>query len=361
MRELMSKKPKPKHPEKSPASLTVEEISRQLNCPFEGEGKIEIRGVAGLEEAKKGDLVFLAQPKYRPLLEKSRASAAIIPAGEKYDRIPVIKSENPLLAFIKAVEIFHKSLRPEPGIHPSAAVSPSARIGKDVSISAFVFVGDEVEIGAKTIIFPLAAIYPGVKIGKECVIHSHVSLRERVRIGNRVIIHNGVTVGADGFGYLEGKDRSRIKIPQVGTVTIEDDVEVGANTTIDRAMLGETVIRKGVKIDNLVQIGHNVEIGRNSVLAALVGIAGSTKIGKNVIMGGQAGVGDHLTIGDKAIIAGGTGVTKDVPAGSIVAGYPHMEIKDWRKTRALLPRLYDLVKEIKRLQKKVEELEKKFK
>ena len=198
-----------------------------------------------------------------------------------------------------------------------------------------------------------------MKIGREVVIHSHVSIREEIQIGNRVIIHNGAVIGSDGFGYLQDKNRSHIKIPQIGRVIIEDDVEVGANTAIDRATLGETIIKKGTKIDNLVQIAHNVEIGPHSILAGQVGIAGSTKIGKNVIMGGQVGVGDHIKIEDRVIIAAKSGVTKDIPADSIVAGYPHMDIKDWRKSRALLPQLYDLSKEIKRLKKKIEELEQK--
>jgi len=346
--------------EKPILNLTVEEIARQLNCSFEGNGKIKIRGVASLEKASEGELVFLAQPKYRALLDRSKASAAIIPMSEKYDRIPVIKAENPHLAFISVVEIFHKPYRPEPGIHPTTVVSPSAKVGKDVAIGAFAIVGDEVEIGEKTVIFPSVVIYPGVKIGKETIIHSHVSIREGVRIGNRVLIHNGAVVGSDGFGYLQSQDRSHIKIPQVGTVVIEDDVEIGANTTIDRGALGETIIKKGVKIDNLVQIAHNIEIGEHSILAAQVGIAGSVKIGKHVLMGGQVGVGDHLEIGDNVILAAKTGVTNDIAAGSTVAGYPHLDINVWRKTRALLPQLYDLVKDIKRLKKKVEELEKKI-
>jgi len=346
-------------PEKSPPCLSVEELARLLNCPFEGDGATEIRGVSSLEKAKEGDLVFLSHRKYLSLLERSKASAAIIPVEEEYERIPVIKSENPHISFVKAVEIFYKPYRPEPGIHPSALVSPSARIGKDVSIGPFAFIGDEAEIGDKTVIFPFAAIYPWVKIGKETVIHSHVSIREKVKIGNRVIIHNGAVIGSDGFGYLQDKDHPHIKIPQVGTVTIEDDVEVGANTTIDRAALGETIIKKGTKIDNLVQVAHNVEVGPDSILAGQVGISGSTKIGKNVIMGGQVAVADHVNIGDNVMVAGRTGITKDVPSDSVIAGFPHLEIKEWRKSATMLPRLYDLAKDVKRLKKKVEELEKK--
>jgi UDP-3-O-[3-hydroxymyristoyl] glucosamine N-acyltransferase len=348
-----------KQPDKSPPSLSVEELARLLNCPFKGDGAVEIKGVSSLEKAQKGDLVFLSHRKYLSLLERSKASAVIIPLKERYDRIPVIKSENPHKSFVKAVEIFYKPYRPKPGIHPSALVSPSAKIGKDVSIGPFACIGDEAEIGAKTVIFPFVAIYPQVKIGQDNVIHSHVSIREEVKIGNRVIIHNGAVIGSDGFGYLQEKDLSHIKIPQVGTVIIEDDVEVGANTAIDRATLGETIIKKGTKIDNLVQVGHNVEIGPHSVLAGQVGISGSVKIGKNVMMGGQVGVRDHVNIEDNVILVGRTGVTTNIPANSIMGGTPQMHFKDWRKLATILPKLYDFGKEIKRLKKKVEELEKK--
>ena len=342
-------------------SLTVEELARLLDCPFEGKGETEIRGVSDLEKAGKGDLVFLSHRKFRNLLEKSQASAAIIPAEEKYDRIPVIKSKNPHLSFVKAVEIFYKPFRPEPGIHPSAQVSPSAKLGKDVSIGAFVHVGDNVEIGDKTVIFPYVSIYPGVKVGAESVIHSHVSIREDVQIGNRVLIHNNTVIGSDGFGFLTEKDRSPVKIPQAGTVIIEDDVEVGANSAIDRATLGETVIKKGTKIDNLVQVAHNVEIGPNSLLAGLVGISGSVKIGKNVIMGGGSGAIDHVKIGDNVMVAGRAVITGDVPDNSVVAGYPHQDIQDWRKSSVIFTRLGELVKDIRTLKKKITDLEKKVK
>jgi UDP-3-O-[3-hydroxymyristoyl] glucosamine N-acyltransferase len=351
-------KKQPYHKAGSP--LTVEEIARLLDCPFEGDGKTEIRGVSDLEKAGAGDLVFMGHRKYRPLLDKSRAAAAIIPVEEQYDRIPVIKSENPHLSFVKVVEHFYTPYRPEPGIHPTAVVSPSAKLGKDVSVGPFVHIGDDVEIGDKTVIFPFVAIYRGVKIGKEAVIHSHVSVREEVRIGNRVIIHNNAVIGSDGFGYLQDKDKSHIKIPQVGTVIIEDDVEIGANTAVDRAALGETVIKKGTKIDNLVQVAHNVEIGENCILAGQTGISGSVKIGKNVIMGGQVALSDHVNIGDNVMIAGRTGVLKDIPANSIIAGVPSQDISEWKKSSIAFARLGELVKEIRELKQKVEELEKKI-
>jgi UDP-3-O-[3-hydroxymyristoyl] glucosamine N-acyltransferase len=342
------------------APLTVEALAQLLNCSFEGKGKTEIRGVSSLEKAEEGDLVFLAHKRFLELLDKSKASAAIIPVDERYDRIPVIKSKNPHLSFVRVVEMFYEPYRPEAGIHPTAVVSPSAKIGKDVSIGPFVHVGDGAKIGDKTVIFPFVAIYPGVKIGKETVIHSHVSIREDIQIGNRVIIHNNSVIGSDGFGYLRDKDSS-IKIPQVGTVIIKDDVEIGANTAIDRAALGETVIKKGTKIDNLVQVAHNVEIGPNSILAGQTGISGSVKMGKNVIMGGQVAVADHLKIGDNVTVAGKTGITRDVPDNSVIAGFPHQDIREWRKSSITFSRLSELYNDIRDLKRKIKELEKKIK
>ena len=340
-------------------SITLSELASLLNCPFEGEGSTKIWGVSSLDKAKKGDLVFLAHHKYRSLLDETKASAAIIPSDEKFDRIPVIKSRNPHLAFIKAVDFFFKPYLPEPVIHPQALVSPSAKIRKEVSIGAFAIIGDEVEIGERTVIFPLVTIFPQAKIGSHSIIHSHVTIREEVLVGNRVIIHNSAVIGSDGFGYIQAEDGSHIKIPQKGRVIIEDDVEVGANTAIDRASLGETIIRKGTKIDNLVQIAHNVEIGPNCIIAGQTGIAGSSKLEKNVITAGQVGVADHVKIGENVIIAAKSGVTKDIPANSIVAGIPHLDIKDWRKAWASIPHLYDLLREIRKLKKRIEEIEKK--
>lgn len=352
MKKRSEAKPSP------PPCLTVKELSRLLGCPFEGDGERKICGVSSLEKAREGDLVFLAQPKFRQLLEKTRASAAIIPAGETFRGIPVLFSDNPHLTFIKAVDIFFKPYRLEPGIHPSAQISPLAKLGGNVAVGALAFIGDDVQIGEGSVIFPLVSIYPRVKIGERTIIHSHASIREDVEIGSRVIIHNGAVIGSDGFGYLEVDDGSRLKIPQKGTVIIEDDVEIGANTTVDRAALGETIIRKGAKIDNLVQIAHNVEVGENTVLAGQTGLAGSVKIGKNVIMGGQVGVADHVNIGDKVIIAAQSGITKDIPPYSFVAGSPHLDIRDWRKVWVLLPQLYGFIKDVKKLKARVEDLEK---
>jgi UDP-3-O-[3-hydroxymyristoyl] glucosamine N-acyltransferase len=261
------------------------------------------------------------------------------------------------LTFVRAFDFFYTAFRPEPGIHPQAVVSPSAKIGKDVSIGALSFVDDDVEIGDGSVVFPLVTIYPRVKVGENCVIHSQVTLREEVQLGDRVILHSGVVIGSDGFGYIKAEEGSYLKIPQIGGVLIEDVVEMGANTTVDRAALGNTVIKKGTKIDNLVMVAHNVEIGLNSILAAQTGVAGSTKIGKNFIAGGQVGIADHVTVGDNVIMAAKTGVTKNIPSGSFISGSPHLEIMVWRKAWASIPQLYDLIREVRKLKKRIEELE----
>jgi len=344
-------------PEPKPPRIKVRDLARLLNCPFEGDGQAEVSGAAGLENAGPGDLVFLSKKKFLPLLEATRAAAAILPPDVTFSRVPVLRSANPHRTFVRAVELMWKPYRPEPGIHPLAVVSPSARIGRDVAVGALAVIGDEVEIGEGTVVFPLVAVYPRAKIGRSCVLHSQVALREDVVLGNRVILHNGVVVGADGFGYLQAEDGSHIKIPQKGTVVIEDDVEVGANTAIDRAALGRTVIRRGTKIDNLVQVAHNVEVGPDSILAGQAGIAGSSKVGRRVILSGQVGINDHVEVGDESVVAARAGVSKNVPPRSIVAGSPHLDIGEWRKMCASLPKLYDLIKEVRRLQTRVAELE----
>jgi UDP-3-O-[3-hydroxymyristoyl] glucosamine N-acyltransferase len=351
----------PRKPESAPAgrpALTVGELAGLLGCRFEGDGKRPVTGFAGLENAREGDLVFLSSPKLRKHLEGSPAAAAIVPEGETFRGLPVIFSKTPHLTFIRAAELFFQPYRPEPGIHPTAVVSPSAQIGRQVAVGALTVVGDEAEIGDKTVIFPLVSIYPRAKIGEGCVIHSHVSIREGVLVGNRVILHSGVVIGADGFGYLKLEDGTHKKIPQTGTVVIEDDVEIGANSAVDRAALGETIIRRGTKIDNLVQVAHNVEVGENAILAGQVGIAGSSRIGKNVVLAGQVGVADHLSVGDNVVAIAQTGIAQDVPAGAVVAGTPQLDVRDWRKASVLLPQLYDLFKDLKRLKARVEELEK---
>lgn len=346
-------------PENLSRTITVADLAVRLGCDYEGEGETLLTGVSSLEEAGSGDLVFMTKDKYKSLLEATKAAAVILLPGESFDRIPVIRSDKPYLTFVRAFDFFYTAFRPEPGIHPQAVVAPSAKIGKDVSIGAFSFIDEEAEIDDGSVVFPLVTIYPKVTMGQNCVIHSQVTLREEVTLGNRVILHSGVVIGSDGYGYIQAEDGSHIKIPQIGSVLIEDDVEIGANTTVDRATLGNTIIKKGTKIDNLVMVAHNVEIGPNSILAAQTGVAGSTKIGKNFIAGGQVGIADHITVGDDVVMAAKTGVTKDIPSGSFVSGSPHLEIKAWRKAWASIPQLYELIREVRKLKKRIEELENK--
>lgn len=338
--------------------MKVKDLAARLECPFEGDGGAEITGVAAPDTASAGDLVYIAKDKLLPLLEATRASAVILAPGVAFGRLPVIRSPHPQMAFVRAAGILCPPASPAAGVHPTAVVSPSARLGERVSIGPLCVIGDDVEIGAGTVLHPHVTIYPGATIGPDCVLHSGVHLRQGVRIGARVILHNGVVIGADGFGYLQAEDGSHVKIPQLGTVIIEDDVEVGANSTIDRAALGATIVRRGAKIDNLVIVAHNVEIGENAVLVAQVGVAGSAKVGRGAILSGQVGVPDHVTIGDGAIVAAKTGVTGNIPAGGFVSGSPHLDIRVWRKFWASAPRLYDMVKELKRLQARVDALEK---
>ncbi|MBD3414029.1 MAG: UDP-3-O-(3-hydroxymyristoyl)glucosamine N-acyltransferase [Candidatus Aminicenantes bacterium] len=344
-------------PDKPGPPFTVKEIAKYLKCPFEGNGKTKIKGISSIENAQKGDLVFCSKKKYRKSLKKSLASAAIIPRDQKFDQIPVIKSENPHLSFIRVIELLYQPERPKPGVHELASVSQSADIGSPISVGAFSYIGDHAVVGDGTIIFPHVTIYPNVKIGRNCIIHSNVSIRSSTEIGNQVIIHNGVILGSDGFGYIKKKDSSYAKIPQRGKLLIKDNVEIGANTTVDRASLDDTIIHEGVKIDNLVQIAHNVEIGENSIIAGQSGISGSVKVGKNVIMGGQAGIADHIRIGDDVIIAAKSGVSGNIRPKSIVAGYPHRDIRTWRKIWASLSQLRPMMKEVNRLKKRIQKLE----
>lgn len=341
-------------------NITVRELAEKLGITFEGDGSIEISGVSSLDKAGRGDLVFFSQARLRPLLQETKAEAGVLPIGEPLDGVPlktVLRAENPHLAFLRAIAIIIPARLPAPGVHPSAFVSPTARLKEGVSIGAMCFIGDNVDIGPGTLIFPLVSVYGGARIGADCRIHSHVSLREDVRLGDRVILHNGVQVGGDGFGYVQNPDGTHVKIPQVGTVIIEDDVEIGANSTVDRAALGVTIVRRGTKIDNLVTVAHNVDVGENAILVAQVGIGGSSKIGRGAILSGQVGVPDHIEIGDGVIIAAKSGITKNVPAGEMVAGTPHLPIRDWRKFWAVAPELYGFFKDFKKLKARVEVLE----
>ena len=332
--------------------MRLGELAERLGCELRGDPALDITAIRGLEDAGPGDLTFLANPKYAAQLAATRASAAIVAKNAAELPIATLRADNPYLCFARALGIFHRPLRPPVGVHPTAVVAASARVADGASIGAYAVIGDEVVIGPGATIHPHVTIYPAVRIGSDFVAHAGVVVREQVHIGDRVVLHPGVVIGADGFGFAPSP-QGAVKIPQTGTVVIEDDVEVGANTTVDRATLGATIIRRGAKLDNLVMIAHNCEVGAGSFLAAQVGIAGSTKLGRGVQMGGQAGAAGHLTIGDGAQVAAQSGVPSSVPAGRIVGGYPATEVTVWRRTSAALLRLPGLLRRVRRLERRV--------
>ncbi len=339
-------------------TYSLKELAEAVGGEIVGEREVKITGVAGIREAKEGEITFLANPKYEPYLATTRASAVIADKDGSSPR-PILRVENPYLAFLKVVTLFTErafDLYPR-GIDTAAIIAETAKLGKDVSIGAYSVIEERVEIGDRVTIRPLVSICDDVTIGEDCLIYPHVTIRERCEIGNRVIIHSGAVVGSDGFGYAKDGNKHH-KIPQIGIVRLEDDVEIGANATIDRATTGVTLIKHGSKIDNLVQIAHNVIVGENSILAAQVGVSGSTELGKNVVLAGQAGLVGHIRIGDGAMVGAQGGVTKSIPPNTRVSGYPAREHGFARKIYAASTRLPELLKEFRKLQKRVEALEK---
>ena len=328
-------------------------LAAELGCELRGDGAIEITRVRSLEGAEPGDLAFLANPRYAGGVGATRASAVIVARDAPELAVTTLRTPHPYVAFARALSLFHAPRQPPGGIHPTARIAPSARVEAPRSIGAYAVIGEDVVIGVGATIFPHVTIYPGARIGFDFVAHAGVVVREDVRIGDRVLLHPGVVLGADGFGFAPLPEGGAMKIPQTGTVVIEDDVEIGANTTVDRATLGATVIRRGAKLDNLVMVGHNCEVGPDSFLAAQVGLAGSTKLGRGVQMGGQAGAAGHLTIGDGAQIVAQSGVPNSVAAGSVVGGYPAVAVTRWRRVSAALLRLPELLQRVRRLERAV--------
>lgn len=339
---------------------TLREIAKLIEGEVAGDDSIVISGFSGIKEGGPGDITFLANPKYAPLLNTTTASAVIIskdlpaPASKT-----VIRVANPSLAFARIISLIvpaeTKRLK---GVHSSALLAKSVKLGKNVAIGPYTVIEDDAQIGDNTVIYSGCFIGCGAKIGTDTLIYPNVSVRERTLIGRRVIIHSGTVIGSDGFGFVTVNGKQH-KIPQVGLVEIGDDVEIGANVTIDRARFDKTVIGRGTKIDNLVQIAHNVVIGENCLIVAQVGISGSTVIGNDVTLAGQAGLVGHITIGDGAIVTAQSGVSKSIPAGAMFSGYPARPFNETQKSHAYvhnLPKFFDLVKELK---KKIEELENK--
>jgi UDP-3-O-[3-hydroxymyristoyl] glucosamine N-acyltransferase len=322
----------------------------------EGDAAIEIRRVAKIEDAGPGDLTFLANPKYASKLKSTRASAVILNGEDLAAPCAVIRSQSPYLTFAKAAQVLTPAPTYAAGIHALAHVAAGAVVDPSATVSAFAVIGSGARIGARTVVHPHVVIGDGTTIGSDCVLHAHVSIREACSIGSRVIIQNGAVVGSDGYGFAQRPDGSHEKIPQTGPVVIEDDVEIGANTTIDRPAVGETRIKAGTKIDNLVQIAHGVVLGKHVLLAAQVGIAGSTVVGDHVMFGGQAGAVGHLTIGDRAKVGARAAIFSSVDAETFVAGTPAIDNDEWKKASAVFRKLPELRRKLIELEARLADI-----
>ncbi len=330
-------------------------IAEALDCRIIGDPDLEITGVAGLEEAGAGDLTFLSNPRYAPLTKQTRASALLAAAPISGLELAVLVSSNPYLDFARALELFHPAPEAEPGIHPTAVLDPTARVGAGASIAPYVVVERNVVVGSNAVLHPHVVIERDTQIGDEFTAHCGVTVCHGSRIGDRVTLHQRVTIGSDGFGFARRADGSHKKIAQTGHVVIEDDVEIQAGSCVDRAAVGETRIGKGAIIDNLVQIGHAAKVGANTVLCAQVGIAGSTSIGANCILAGQVGVINHLKIGDGVLITAQSGVGHDLPDKAKVSGSPAFDNRQWLRSTAVFGRLPEIDRTVRRLRKKVDE------
>jgi UDP-3-O-[3-hydroxymyristoyl] glucosamine N-acyltransferase len=344
--------------------MTVHEIASMLQGEVVGNGHVEILRVAKIEEAEAGDLTFLANPQYEKYLRQTNASAVLVSldldlqAYRDHVATSFIRVRDPYLGFLLALKKLTPTVDPFPvGIHPSAIVATSARLGADVGIGPLVSIGDGVEIGDNTKIAAGCVIARDARIGRDGLLYPNVTVYHQCRIGDRVIVHSGTVIGSDGFGQAPRPDGTYEKIPQLGIVVVEDDVEIGANCTIDRATLGETLIKRGVKLDNLIHIAHNVVVGENTVMAAQVGVSGSTKIGKNSIIAGQVGIVGHIEIAERSVILGQSGVSKSITEpGKTYFGYPAKEQRKAQRIEVSLRRLPEMMQELEELKKRVEML-----
>lgn len=335
--------------------MKLSRIAETLGCRLEGDGEIEISGVSGMEHAVAGQLTFLANPKYAHKVKHTHAGAILV--AEPVAGIACLVSENPYLDFARALALFYAPPRPAPGIHPLAYVAPTAVVGQNCSIGAFAVVGDQVRLGRNAVLHPHVVIYEGAEIGDDFLAHSHAAVREFCRIGHRVILQNGVVVGGDGFGFAKRSDGTHFKIVQSGVTVIEDDVEVQSLTSVDRATVGETRVKRGAKIDSLVQVGHACTVGEDNIICAQTGLAGSSVLEKDVLLAGQVGVSGHLTVHEGAVIYAQSGIGGDVPAGARISGSPAFAANEWLRAVTAFPKLPELMKTLRELKKRVDELE----
>lgn len=335
--------------------MNLSELARHLNCRLEGDADLEIHSVSGMDQAQAGQLTFLSNPKYASKVKDTRASAIL--TREPVGGISCLISSNPYLDFSRALALFYQPPRPAPGIHPLASVSPDAKIGANASIGPFATIGDGVTLGANAIIHPHVTIYQGVTIGDDFLAHSNVVIREFCQIGHRVVLQNSVVIGGDGFGFAKDSQGRHQKIVQSGIVVIEDDVEVQSLSSIDRATMGETRIRRGARIDSLVQIGHACDVGEDVILCGQVGLAGSSVLEKNVLLAGQVGVAGHLTIHENVVAYAQAGIGQSVPAGSVIAGTPAYDAREWRRNAVIIPKLGELLKRVRQLEERLAQFE----
>jgi UDP-3-O-[3-hydroxymyristoyl] glucosamine N-acyltransferase len=338
--------------------MRLRHLASQLGCDLVGDGEIEITGVAGMEHAVPGQLTFLANPTYAPKVKQTRASAILIDEPVRDLPISSLVSSQPYVDFARALALFYQPPRPAPGIHPLAYVAATASVGENASIGPFAVVGERATLGRNAVLHPHAVIYEGAHIGDDFLAHSHAVVREFCRVGHRVILQNGAVIGGDGFGFAKRADGTHYKIVQSGVTVIEDDVEVQALTGIDRATVGETRVKRGAKIDSLVQVGHASVVGEDNIICAQTGLAGSSILERGVLLAGQVGVSGHLTIHENAIVYAQSGIGHDVPAGSRVSGSPAFAANVWLRAITAFPKLPEMLKTVRELKKKIEQLEK---
>jgi UDP-3-O-[3-hydroxymyristoyl] glucosamine N-acyltransferase len=342
--------------------MNLSEMAKSLGCRLDGPADTPIHGVAGIEHAEPGQVTFLANRRYFPLLKTTRASAVLIQEGISIEReaamprLSALRTANPYLAFARAIELFYKPPCYKPGFHPTAIIAKSAKIGEGVHIGPYCVVEENVEIGRHAVLHSFVTIYQGARIGDNFFAHAHAVVREFCQIGHRVTLQSGVVIGGDGLGFAKQQDGTWYKMLQSGPAILEDDVEVQANACVDRATVGETRIGRGTKLDNLVTVGHASRVGANTMLCGQVGLAGSTKIGDNCILAGQVGTAGHLTVGDGSVITAKSGVPNDVPAHAMYSGYPAVDNRQWLKTVAALNRLPELQKRVRELEAEIERL-----
>ena len=335
--------------------MKLRDLAGSLGCELRGGGEIEITGVAGMEQAGPSEITFLANPRYAHKVKQTHAGAILTARFiDGLENIVQVISANPYFDFARALALFYQPPRPKPGVHPAASVAASARIGANASIGPYAVVGENVVIGGNAILHPHVVIYEGAQIGDDFYAHSHAVVREFCRVGNRVTLQNSVIVGGDGFGFAKREDGTHHKIAQSGVTVIEDDVEIQTLTSIDRATVGETRVRRGAKIDSLVQIGHACEVGEDNIICAQTGLAGSSVLKKNVLLAGQVGISGHLTIHDNAIIYAQSGIGGDVPAGAVMSGSPAFEAKDWLRAATAFRKLPEILRRLRDLERRAE-------